>query len=172
LERVGVLVVVPPLFVLGDAGLVRVVRVVAGVGWEPLLEVAEVDRREAVGRLDGAGGVQAVAGGGNGPFDVVLAAGVGRDGLLVGAVRVADGLGRDALDLRERAARAVVVAVEEDPVAVVNECSADSGGQAFGSPQEMSDSVVLNGVHAHCPAAVPPAKYCPADFSNISEYCA
>ncbi|GAA3083140.1 hypothetical protein GCM10010530_06650 [Kribbella aluminosa] len=31
----------------------------------------------------------------------------------------------------------------------------------------MADS----GVQAHWPAAVPPAKYWPADFSNISEYC-
>jgi hypothetical protein len=50
-------------------------------------------------------------------------------------------------------------------------CSADFGGQAFGSPHEMSASVALSGVHAHCPAAVCPATYCPADHSNISEYC-
>jgi hypothetical protein len=49
--------------------------------------------------------------------------------------------------------------------------SPDFGGQVFGSPQEMSDSVSLSGVHAHWPAATPPAQYWPADFSNISEYC-
>jgi hypothetical protein len=36
--------------------------------------------------------------------------------------------------------------------------SADFGGQALGSPQEVSQVVPLSGFQAHWPAAAPPAQ--------------